>query len=209
MPTLIYHITHINNLPSILQSGGLIANSRSKQQQINYQDIAHGNIQDRRAIKSVPCGALGCLHDYVPFYFAPRSPMLYAIYRGNVEGYKDGQERVIYLVSEAETIFNNNLNFVFTDGHAVMALSEYYDKLDDLESSIDWNIMKATYWANTDEDNDRTRRRQAEFLVHQFCPWTSIKGIGVINSTIKAEVESILQNFKFQSPVRDYSNWYY
>ncbi len=149
MPTSIYHITHIRNLQSILQSGGLIANSRLKQQQTNYQDIAHGHIQDRRALTRVPCSAGGCLHDYVPFYFAPRSPMLYAIHKGNVQGYSGEQNSIIHLVFEAE------------------------------------------------------------FLVHQFCPCSLIKEIGVINSKIKAEVGNILQNFNFQIPVRDYSNWYY
>ena len=144
MPTLIYHITHIKNLKSILQSGGLIANSRLKQQQINYQDIAHGHIQDRRALTRVPCAARGCLHNYVPFYFAPRSPMLYAIHRGNVEGYADGQNPVINLVSEAETIAANNLDFAFTDGHAVIAYSEFYDDIQRLDM-IDWEIMSADF----------------------------------------------------------------
>lgn len=77
MPIPIYHITHIDNLTSILNLGGLMANSRLRRQRINYLDIAHERIQDRRARTSVPCGAGGVLHDYVPFYFAPRSPMLF------------------------------------------------------------------------------------------------------------------------------------
>lgn len=44
MPTPIYHITPIDNLPSILKSGGLAANSRLKK--TDYVDIAHGHIQD-------------------------------------------------------------------------------------------------------------------------------------------------------------------
>jgi hypothetical protein len=208
MPTFIYHITHIKNLKFILESGGLIANSGLKRQQINYQDIAHGHIQDRRALTRVPCAARGCLHDYVPFYFAPRSPMLYAIHRGNVEGYADGQNPIIHLVSEAETIAANNLAFAFTDGHAVIAYSEFYDDLQQLDM-IDWEIMSADFWGNTQEDGDRKRRRQAEFLVHQFCPWTLIKEIGVINSTLQKQVREILQDFNYQTPIRVYSSWYY
>jgi prepilin-type processing-associated H-X9-DG protein len=206
MPTLIYHITHIDNLPSILKSDGLLANSKLKK--TDYIDIAHGHIQDRRAITLVPCSVGGCLHDYIPFYFAPRSPMLYAIHRGNVQKYKDGQNQVIYLVSEAEIIASNKLNFVFTDGHAAVDLSEFYDKLNDL-CNIDWNIMKANYWANTNEDNDRTRRRQAEFLVHQFCHWTLIQEVSVIDSIIEQQVKKILQNFNLQTPVKMKPSWYY
>ena len=142
MSTRIYHITHINNLTSILTTGGLIANSRVRQQQTSYIDIAHEHIQDRRAITKVPCSAGGCLHDYVPFYFAPRSPMLYAIHKQNVDGYSGGQQPIIYLVSEAYTIKDFGLKFAFTDGHAIMAYSDFYHELSDLQSVIDWKLMK-------------------------------------------------------------------
>ncbi len=208
MPTPIYHITHIRNLQSILQLGGLIANNRLKQQQVNYQDIAHGNIQDRRALIGVPCAAGGCLHDYIPFYFAPRSPMLYTIDKGNVEGYTEGQNPVIDIVTEAEIISANNLVFAFTDGHAVMDYSEFYDDLQFL-NMIDWEIIRARYWNNTPDDLDKKRRRQAEFLVHQLCPWALITEIGVINNTVQLQVQQILQNFNCQTPVKVYSSWYY
>lgn len=205
MPTLIYHITHIDNLSSILNSGGLISYNKLKQQKIIYTDIAHQTIQDRRAVIAVPCSARGFLHDYVPFYFAPRSPMLYANYYQKGKSY---QNEVLHLVSEAEKIQASNLEFAFTDGHAIMAFSEFYDDLKDL-SRIDWQIMNATYWNDTDRDGDRKRRRQAEFLVHQFCPWTLVKEIGVINDDIKTKVERILHNQIHQPSVKIYSQWYY
>lgn len=208
MPTLIYHITHINNLPSILNSGGLIANGRLRSQKTNYVDIAHETIQNRRATTRVPCGAYGVLHDYVPFYFAPRSPMLFTIHKGNVEGYKQGQAPVVYLVSTAEAIKAAALAFAFTDGHGIIGYTQFSDNLNNL-GMVDWKIMEATYWRNTDDDNDCKRRRQAEFLVHQFCPWTLITGIGVINNTIQAEVIKILQDFEQPTPVRVYSSWYF
>ncbi|MGL5835532.1 MAG: type II toxin-antitoxin system toxin DNA ADP-ribosyl transferase DarT [Waterburya sp.] len=205
MSTLIYHITHLDNLSSILNSGGLIACNQLKQQQTNYTDIAHQTIQDRRAVTIVPCSVGGLLHDYVPFYFAPRSPMLCAIYYQKGKIY---QNEVIHLVSEAETIKVFNLDFAFTDGHAIMAFSGFYNNLNDL-SQIDWQIMREKYWNDTNEDNDRKRRRQAEFLVHQCCPWTLIKEIGVINNDIKIKVEKILQNQKYQPSVKIYPQWYY
>lgn len=205
----IYHITHINNLTSILTSGGLIANSRLKTQQTNYLDIAHRQIQDRRVTTKVPCSTGGYLHDYVPFYFAPRSPMLYAIHKQNVATYSGGQQPIIHLVSEADTIKNSRLNFAFTDGHAIMAYSEFYDNLSDLESVIDWQLMKSQYWFDTEDDPNRKCRRQAEFLVHENCPWDLIQQIGVINHTIAQQVQQILTNFNLQTPVNIYPSWYY
>ena len=206
MPTQIYHITHIKNLPSILQSGGLVANSGLQQTQ--YKNIAHSQIQDRRANTSVPCAAGGCLHDYVPFYFAPRSPMLCAIHNGKVKGHTGGQNSIIHLVSEAELIKTNNLTFAFTDGHATMIFSEFYDNLQSLDA-VDWQIMQKRYWDNTPEDGDMKRRRQAEFLIHQYCPWTLITEIGVINITVTSQVTNILQKFNCNNSGKVYSNWYY
>lgn len=209
MPTRIYHITHIHNLPSILRSNGLVANSRLRRERISYLDIAHESIQDRRARTLVPCGAGGVLHDYVPFYFAPRSPMLYAIHKGKVEGYAQGQNPVIHLVAEAEAIDASGLAFAFTDGHAVMAYADFYDDLEALEFVIDWELMKSNYWFDKEEDPNRKCRRQAEFLVHQCCPWRLITEIGVINTAIQEQVQQRLQNINYQPPVRVYSNWYY
>lgn len=208
MPTPIYHITHVQNLPSIFQSGGLIANNSLKQQQVTYQNIAHVNIQDRRALIRVPCAAGGYLHDYVPFYFAPRSPMLYTIHKGNVQGYNGGQDLIVHLVAEAELIESQRLNFAFTDGHAVIAYINFYDNLQQL-NVIDWELMKSRYWFNTTDDPNRKCRRQAEFLVYQSCPWKLVTEIGVKDNTVQSQVQQILQNFHLQTPVKVYSDWYY
>ena len=209
MQILIYHITHIDNLESILSEGGLLAYNVMLETQTNYTNIAYENIQDRRATIRVPCGGGGVLHDdYVPFYFAPRSPMLYTINRGNVKSYTQGQSTVIHLVSYVENIEAADLSFVFTDGHAVMAFTDFFDDLNYL-SAIDWDVMESRYWNDTNEDNDRKRRRQAEFLVRYFFPWQLITEIGVMNSTIKTQVENILQNFTHQPSFIVRNNWYY
>ena len=72
------------------------------------------------------------MHDYVPFYFAPRSPMLYAIHMGNVDGCTAGQADIVYLVASAQRIEENGFSFVFTDGHGTMALSDFFDDLSSL-----------------------------------------------------------------------------
>lgn len=208
MPLPIYHITPIDNLESIISEGGLLAYNVILETGTNYTNIAYENIQDRRARIRVPCGAGGLLHDYVPFYFAPRSPMLYTISRGNVENYTQGQAALIHLVSDVEDIDARGLEFVFTDGHAVMTFTDFFDDLNYL-GTIDWDVMESRYWNDTNEDNDRKRRRQAEFLVRYFFPWQLITEIGVMNSTIKTQAENILQNFTHKPSVIVRNNWYY
>jgi hypothetical protein len=69
--------------------------------------------------------------------------------------------------------------------------------------------MKSKLWLNTTDDPNRKRRRQAEFLVHRFCPWTLVKEIGVIDDSIRTKVQKILQNQEHQPSVTIYSQWYY
>ncbi len=206
--TLIYHITHKDNLGEIISNGGLVAQSQISYAGITYCNIAHNSIQDQRLITPVPCGPRGYLHDYVPFYFAPRSPMLYAIQMGNVDGSTAGQSDIVYIVSSTEGVKNAGLDFVFTDGHGIMNFSEFFDDLKDLDA-VDWDIMSEKYWTDTLEDPDRKRRRQAEFLVYKQFPWALIEEIAVRNRSAESEVEGIISTTASKPPVSIQNNWYY
>ena len=183
--TRIYHITHVGNLPGIIAEGGIHCDRVAQTKQ--HSRIGHQHIKIRRLARRVPLAPHGTLGDYVPFYFAPRSPMLYAIAGGFVEGHDEGQESVIYLVSSAEAVDTAGLQWVFTEGHAEIAYTDFFDDLRHL-SKVDWDLMKAKYWRDTDEDPDRKRRRQAEFLVHQLFPWNIVECIGVYNAKITSSV---------------------
>lgn len=206
--TYIYHITHIRNLPNIIKDGGLWCDHIVSERRLAYIGIAHQHIKERRAAKQVPVSEGGVLADYVPFYFAPRSPMLYSIHRGNVKGYSDGQKPILHLVSSAETIQSVNIPFTFTDGHAPMNISQFFDNLENL-SQVDWKIMKEIYWADTVEDGDRTRRRQAEFLIYRFFPFHLLDFIGVINKQIFTEVTGLIQQLDKKPEVKVVPTWYY
>lgn len=134
--------------------------------------------------------------------------MLYAIHTGYVAGYQGTQEHVIHMVTTAETIAGESLPFAFTDGHAEIAFSSFYTGLDDLEN-VDMPLMRATIWRDTKEDGDRKRRRQAEFLVHNFLPWRLFAGIGVINAKMEAEVNRVLSGADHKPPVTVQRGWYY
>lgn len=208
IPTPVYHLTHIDNLASIIQSGGCLSFNQKQNQGIGHIDVAYETIQERRSRTSVPCGTEGCLHDYVPFFFAPRPPMLYAIHRGYVEGYEHGQTPLIYLCTEAQTVNNSGSEWVFTDGHATMAFSEFFDDLKDLDE-IDWEVMESQYWNDTPTLPDRKRRRQAEFLIKDCCPWELFSEIGVINSRIESRVKRMVENSTHQPTVQIHRGWYY
>lgn len=203
---LLYHITHLRNLPRILASGGLMAYSTLADG--DFVTIAHGNIQERRARTRVPCGTGGTLHDYVPFYFGPRSPMLYAISKGAVEGYEGSQEPIVHLVVQLNDIVEAELPFVFTNGHGIVAYTDFYDDLTRLDQ-VDFPLMDQKYWHDIDEDPNRAWRRSAEFLVHQRFPWRHVLGAGVMNETIKSAVIDTLEEAGEPRPVGVRRHWYY
>ncbi len=207
-PVYLYHITHVDNLPGIIESGGLLANNNVAGG--GYVNIAHESIQRRRHSKQVPCGPGGLLHDYAPFYLGRKSPMLFAISKGTVEGYTAGQTPVIYLVSKVEAVIAAGLSFVFTDGHAAMDLTDFYDDLVNLDQ-IDWPLLRVKYWFDSDDFPDRARPRQAEFLIHQCAPWEIIAGIAVKTETMKERVEQILLESgpEHKLEVKVLPNWYY
>ena len=125
--------------------------------------IAYQDLKAKRSEWPVRVARGGTLADYVPFYFAPRSPMLYAIAGGWVAGYSGGQVEVAHMVFTANELARAD-EFVITDGHAATSLSEQFDDFARLDE-VDWGIMRDKYWRDTDDDGDRKRRRQAEFLV--------------------------------------------
>lgn len=207
-PVLLYHITHLDNLPGILGAGCLHCQQQLGDAGLHPVSIAYPGIQDRRLITQVPCGPGGVLHDYVPYYFAPRSPMLYAIHKNRVEAYDEGQTPIVHLVSSVPQIQTTNHQFVFTDGHATMAFTHFFTEADDLDQ-IDWPLMRATYWHDTQQDPDRKRRRQAEFLVYNTVNISALLGIGVINEHVQQRVEHLLRTHQVELPVRTRRNWYY
>ena len=129
---------------------------------------------------------------------------------GRVEGYTDGQDPLIYLVSTAQAVRDSGAGFVFSDGHGIAAFTKWFDDLTDLDQ-IDWGVVSQQYWADTTNDMDRQRRKQAEFLVHQSCDWSMIHEIVVVSDEVKDRVEEILSGLggSHQLLVNVRPDWYY
>ncbi len=206
LKTLIFRITHYRNLDFTLQYGLFCPNSNKANK--NYINIGIEQLIRDRGNTDVKVDPFGVLNDYVPFYFAPRSPMLYSISKGNVPNFKGKQSDIIYIVSTIETIHKNNLKFAFTNRHAFVAYSNHFNKIDDLEN-IDWEIMNAKYWNNTADDNDRMTRRMAEFLVYHFVPVNCILAIATYNQKVLDYVNQLKKEFNLDIDCGIKSDWYF
>lgn len=200
---LLFHMTHVDNLASILSNGQLKSYSQLFRDSTSYRDIAAQDVQNRRAETSVPIQPGGFLHDYVPFYFAGRSPMLYVV-KNNGTPQKD----LIYLMTNTEKIASFKLPFVYTDGHAIMFLSSFYNSLDDLDC-IDWDVMHSEFWNDTVDYPDRKRKRQAEFLIHQALPLQYLTGIATYTTATKLKVEELVQDSGHSLNVHEVPKFYY
>ncbi len=203
MPVALFHITHIGNLSSILACKGLWCDAERRNQGFTHVSIAHEHIKERRMRRTVPVPPGGMLGEYVPFYFAARSPMLYTIHRNNVEGYTDGQSRIVHLVTSVEAVVALGHGHCFTDRHAELFYANYFTSLSDLGEKVDWRAMGLTYWSEVKEE------RQAEFLVRTSVPWSCIEEVGVIDAATRVEVEAVLRGTGARTPVTVRRNWYY
>lgn len=209
-PTPIYRLLHIDNLPIVLQRGGLHAPNFTPNDGLTYRTIHNTDVQTARRTTLIPCGPRGSVHDYVPFYFGYLSVMLLNLKTGRVDGYDEGQEPLIYLKSTAQAVEQSGAGYVFSDGHGLASFTGWYDALCHLDE-VDWNIANERYWRDTDEDNDRKRRKQAEFLVHRFCPWELIQEIGVLNGHMRDVAQAHLDNAPaaHRPVVNIRGEWYY
>lgn len=192
--THIYRIVHVDCLPTLLKRGALHAPNFTPTDGLPYRLIHDASVQANRRVKQVPCGPRGTVHDYVPFYFGARSVMLLKLKSGQVAGYSEGQAPLIYLISTAQTIEAAGNGFAFTDGHGLANFTSWFDDLARLDA-IDWPLLSSQYWNDTPQDNDRQRRKQAEFLVHQSVDWNLIGAIRVFNFDMKTRVEGILKAY--------------
>src|SRR5438094_4220821 len=77
----IYHITHVDNLPRILEAGVLWSDAKRLELGIDCEIVGMSSIKQRRIQElSVSCHPGTKVGHYVPFYFCPRSVMLYILY---------------------------------------------------------------------------------------------------------------------------------
>lgn len=212
MPTQpkLYHITHVDNLSSIVRDGGLLPDAALIARGGVVATIGMSSIKQRRLTLPVSCHPGDHVGDSVPFYFCPRSIMLYLIYRRNHPEltYQGGQEPIVHLEADLHAVVAwaeaNQRRWCFTLSNAGAYYVEFRADLGRLDE-IDWDAVAAT------DFRPRTvkERKQAEFLLHGFFPWTLVDRIGACSSTIGAAVTAALPRDGHRPRVDVLPGWYY
>ena len=204
----IYHIIHIDRLPSIIETGGLLPDAAVTSLPAAGTEIGMSHIKARRrreALKSYPDL---CVGDCVPFYFCPRSVMLYVIHqKSNPDlSYRGGQEPIVHLEADlyetVEWAKRAGCRWAFTTSSAA---SHHFVDHSDLRhlDQIDWSAIYATYWSDVRDE------KQAEFLVERFFPWGLISRIGCSSRATERLVSAAVMASDERPAVQVMRAWYY
>lgn len=207
----IYHIVHVDRLASIVADGCLWCDAEMNRRKPVGTTIGMDDIKRRRLYKlrlnSHPGLFVG---DCVPFYFCPRSVMLYLIYKRNHEGltYRGGQEPIIHFEADLrQTVAwatSHGQRWAFTLSNAGAYYFEDRCDLDRLEE-IQWDAVRATnFQAPAVKEG-----KQAEFLLEFQFPWELVTRIGVLSKPVYSQVLNTVQHLAHQPSVRVIPDWYY
>lgn len=208
-PTFAFHFTRAEHLSTIVENG-LLSDTVAQERGLLQIEVGVAGIKADRRRRGVPVPPGGVVADYVPFYFAPRSPMMYRISRGGVEGYQDGTSRLIYLVTSTRKLQESGARMIVTDRNAVLQVAEFAAADDGLNRLVDWALMREPMWNNTASDPDRKERRMAELLVHQSVPFESLVGIAARTSLVADEIADVFVSMGITTPkVYVRPRWYF
>ncbi len=197
----IYHITDVANLPGILADKAL--QSDAIMAKANPEIIGYDHIKKRRLNEiPVPCCEWRRVGEFVPFYFCPRSPMLFTINKGKTGRSEGCQKTILHLVSTMAAGIATGKRWAVSSGNAGAYHTTFSAKLEALDT-LDWPAIRATQWQGMQH------QKAAEFLVADSFPWAAIHVIGCQNSTTAAKVRSLLADVAHQPAVEIKTNWYY
>lgn len=205
----LYHILHVDRLPSVIADGGLLPDSVMRTRAAGTV-IGMSRIKDDRLVKPVPPHPGTFVGEYVPFYFCPRSVMLYVIRCANHQdlAYKGGQGPIIHLEADLHAVVQAASQaakkWAFTAVNAAAAYAQFRANLSEL-TEVDWSSVAESSWRRP----DTREHKQAEFLLHGSFPWTLVERIGVHSPRVHQQVLNALQHAQHRPPVAVLPTWYY
>ena len=205
----IYHICHVDRLPSIVGDGSLWCDAEIVRRSPPGTTIGMSTIKERRlqelTLTSHPDLYVG---DCTPFYFCPRSVMLYIIHRANHPElkYRGGQGPIIHLEADLHRTVawaqGVDQRWAFTLSNAG---ARYFEDRADLVQldEIDWAAVQTNDWKHRQEG------KQAEFLLEHSFPWALVERVGVRTSAMYQRVIQALPESGHRPKVEILTNWYY
>jgi len=206
----IYHIVHVDRLASIMADGHLWSDAVTVQRAGAGTTIGMGAIKERRQRLPVTTHGSTFVGEYVPFYFCPRSIMLYVIHCANHPEltYRGGQEPVVHLEADLHRVVawagGCSRKWAFTLSNAGAFYTQFRSAVEQLDE-VNWPAVAATDFRPADIKEGK----QAEFLVHESFPWELVERIGVISQAVAAQVVNVTRAATHRPAVEIRRDWYY
>ncbi len=211
----IYHIVHVDRLASILGDGCLWSDAETQRRTCGGTTIGMSHIKRRRLEENALASHLLLMvGDCVPFYFCPRSVMLYLLHCNDHEdlAYHGGQEPIIHLEADLHDTVkwaeSHGKRWAFTLSNAGSRYFEDRASLKEL-GEINWSAVQAIRWAGNGIDRSIKEGKQAEFLLEEKFPWTLVERIGVHSTPIYQQVANGLSGQHHRPRLEVLKDWYY
>lgn len=207
----IYHITHLRNLPQIVDARRLWSDAKRIEKKLDCDVVGMSHIKQRRLEEiEVECHPGTHVGDYVPFYFCPRSIMLYILHMGNHPdlNYREGQRPIIHLQADLRAVVEwadrKERRWAYSDRNAGGFLANFYTGLDHL-GEVNWAAVESTDF----RDMVIKEGKQAEFLVYGLFPWRLVERVGVCDERVAEQVRQAIADADHRPPVAVERDWYY
>ena len=210
----VYHIVHYDRLASIISDGNLWCDAEMDNRPANGTSIGMAAVKAARRGYSLRSHRGLRVGGCVPFYFCPRSVMLYVIRMGNhpALAFRGGQEPIVHLEGDfREAVAWANAHgrrWALTTSNAG---SGYFDDFSEEKhlGKINWDAVRATQWSGGGVEPSLRVDKQAEFLMEQSFPWQLVSSIGVRSAQVRDIVERALLASSHRPPVEIKPDWYY
>lgn len=195
---LIFRITHIDNVPWILRHGLHCRSSNVLDP--SFREIGNAEVIQKRGTRMVTCGPRGVLSDYIPFYFTPRTPMLYNIRTGWQGMTKTPMPEIVMFAARLRALAERGIGYVFTDSHALVVTRRFFDDLVRLDQ-IDWPLIQSGNFQRDPDDPGKLERYQAEALIHRYLPIEALAGIICHGPAQEAQLKQRVRAAGLSTPV--------
>jgi hypothetical protein len=213
----VYHITHVENLSAIVAEGYLLSDKIMIDEARTKAGIGMTSIKKRRLELPVTCHSLLMVGECVPFYFCPRSIMLYVIHRADAPElhYRGGQRPIVHLQFDVNGLIKwseeNGVRWAFSLSNAGAVYAEFCNEVTDL-TRLDWDGIHSTNFAPgsvTPAGHAVKECKQSEFLVEACVPWKLVQHIGVYSASELDAAKRAIAAAEHQPTVGVERNWYF
>ncbi len=202
----LYHVTHVDNLDSIIESGGLLADTAGAVPTI---DVASPEVRQARRETAIP-GQTATVADYVPFYLSPDANLWDTVRtRGIDPRISTGAQTLaardfVVVVTVVKDIFvscadsTDAVPYSVTDGDAALSITRF--------GTGPTGTEKMLRSLRTEDGSGSILN--AEFLVKDALPFELVTLIGVCNERVRDEVKAKLKRAGYRARVAVYPPWF-